>query len=122
MQTVRLIRSTSTPCATGFKPTSFDLPPPDKKTLRLFVQALRTPYLASLCYRMRSMDKARATRMAAELRGKTFGGWVAGDLLDYGKSALAFVASKGADACVLKVFDPEIVERYGEAVQRERVE
>jgi eukaryotic-like serine/threonine-protein kinase len=60
-------------------------------------------------------------RMVAELKGKNIAGWVIGDLVDYGKSALVFVASKGEDSCVLKLFDPEIVERYGEAVQRERV-
>src|SRR5258708_20869628 len=67
------------------------------------------------------MDRVRAIRMAGELAGKAIAGWVVGDLIDYGKSALVLAASKGDDLCILKLFDPEIVERYGEAVQRERV-
>jgi len=59
--------------------------------------------------------------MAAELRGKTIAGWMIADLVDYGKSALLLAASKDGHSCVLKLFDPEIVERYGESVQRERV-
>ncbi len=60
-------------------------------------------------------------RMAAELRGKAIAGWVIDELVDYGKSALVLSASKENQFCILKLFDPEIVERYGEAVQRERV-
>src|SRR5260370_6572472 len=67
------------------------------------------------------MDRARAIRMSAELKGKKIAEWMIGDLIDYGKSALILAASKGNDSCILKVFDPEIVERYGEEVQRERV-
>lgn len=59
--------------------------------------------------------------MARELAGKKIAGWIVGDLIDYGKSALILAASKENDSCILKLFDPEIVERYGEAVQRERV-
>jgi serine/threonine protein kinase len=59
--------------------------------------------------------------MSAELKGRKIAEWMIGDLIDYGKSALILDASKGNDSCILKVFDPEIVERYGEEVQRERV-
>ena len=60
--------------------------------------------------------------MAGELKGRTVSGWAVGNLIDYGRSALVLDAAKGTESCVLKVFDPEIVERYGEAVQRERIE
>lgn len=59
--------------------------------------------------------------MAVELNGKTIAGWLIGGLVGYGKSALVFEASKANLSCIMKLFDPEIVERYGEAVQRERV-
>ena len=64
------------------------------------------------------MDRVRAERMAAELKGKTIAGWEITDLVDYGKSALVLSASKGDQSCILKVFDPEVVERYGADVQR----
>ena len=67
------------------------------------------------------MDRVRAERMAAELKGKTIAGWEITDLVDYGKSALVLSASKGDQSCILKVFDPEVVERYGADVQKERV-
>jgi serine/threonine protein kinase len=67
------------------------------------------------------MDKSRALRMSGELKGRSVADWAIGDLRDYGKSALIFRASKAGSAAILKLFDPEIVERYGEDVQRERV-
>jgi serine/threonine protein kinase len=67
------------------------------------------------------MDRVRAIRIATELNGKAIAGWVIAELVDYGKSALVLAASKGDQTCILKLFDPEIVERYGEGVQRERV-
>jgi hypothetical protein len=67
------------------------------------------------------MDKARAMRIATELRGKMIAGWVIADLVDHGKSALVVTGSKEDRSCILKLFDPEIVERYGEVVQKERV-
>lgn len=68
------------------------------------------------------MDRVRAQRISAELRGRTIGGCSVGDLIDHGKSAFVSAASRDGEACVLKIFDPEIVERYGEAIQWERVE
>jgi eukaryotic-like serine/threonine-protein kinase len=67
------------------------------------------------------MDRTRALRMAAELKGRSLAGWLIADLVDNGKSALALTAAKNGKTCILKVFDPEIVERYGLDVQRERV-
>ena len=70
-----------------------------------------------------SMDKVRARRIAAELKGRNFKGWIVGNLIDCGKSALVLHAKsltkiKG----VIKIFDPEIVERFGPAIQLERIE
>lgn len=59
--------------------------------------------------------------MSTELKGKNIAGMTVNDLIDYGKSALILNASRGDGYCVLKVFDPEIIERYGADVQRERV-
>jgi serine/threonine protein kinase len=68
------------------------------------------------------MDEARAKRMAAELVGKTVGKWTLLDYLGAGKSALVFRASNGATEAALKIFDPELVDRYGRDVQAARIE
>src|SRR5262249_8276092 len=68
------------------------------------------------------MDRVRALRMSGELKGSTISGWLIGDLVDYGKSALLLNSSKEAHTAVLKLFDPELIDRYGAEVQKERVE
>lgn len=60
--------------------------------------------------------------MAGELKGSSIAGWSVSDLIDYGKSALILQALKSGISAVLKVFDPEIIERYGREVQKERVD
>lgn len=67
------------------------------------------------------MDEARAARMAAELRGKSANGWIIGELLGNGKSALVFKTTKGVDLGAIKIFDPELIERYGKDAQEERI-
>lgn len=68
------------------------------------------------------MDKHSAKKMTAKLVGQTMGGWLIEKYIDYGKSAVVFLASKGTRAAALKVFDPEIVDRYGRDAQRKRIE
>jgi serine/threonine protein kinase len=60
--------------------------------------------------------------MAGELSGHSIAGWVVSELIDYGKSALILRSSKSGVSAVLKVFDPEIIERYGREVQKERID
>src|SRR5262249_16189376 len=62
-----------------------------------------------------------ATRMFQELKGSLIAGWAVSDLVDHGKSALVLSAQKNGISAILKLFDPEVIERYGEEVQRERV-
>jgi len=68
------------------------------------------------------MDEARAKRMTAELAGKAVGKWALLEYLGAGKSALVFRASNGVKEAALKIFDPELVERYGRDVQAARIE
>jgi hypothetical protein len=68
------------------------------------------------------MDRVRAERMAGELLGLTVASWKPLRLLDSGKSALVFEAAKGATVGALKIFDPELVERFGTAVQATRID
>ena len=68
------------------------------------------------------MDQARAARMAAELLGSTVGVWKLVRLIDSGKSAVVFEAESGSTVAALKVFDPELVQRFGTDIQAARIE
>jgi hypothetical protein len=59
--------------------------------------------------------------MAKELLGSTIGSWTPVRLLDAGKSAVVFEAENGSTVCALKIFDPELVERFGTEVQTARI-
>jgi serine/threonine protein kinase len=67
------------------------------------------------------MDSVQAAAFSAELIGKTVGGWLVEGTLGHGKSAVVLKATKDGTAGALKVFHPELVERYGEHVQIERI-
>ena len=67
------------------------------------------------------MDKARAARMEAELRCKVVLGWTVGRTLGFGKSALVFEATRASETAALKIFDPELIERFGADSQEERL-
>ncbi len=68
------------------------------------------------------MDRVRAARMAEELLGSKVGSWTPVRLIDSGKSAVVFEAESDSTRCALKIFDPELVERFGTDVQSARVE
>lgn len=68
------------------------------------------------------MDKHSAEKLSAKLLGQTVGGWLVEKYINHGKSAVVFLASKDALRAALKVFDPEIVDRYGRDSQRKRIE
>ena len=67
------------------------------------------------------MDKIRAMAMAQELQGRTVEGWVVGDYLGNGFSAVVMSATKGETSAALKVIDPEMIERYGTDRQLARI-
>jgi len=67
------------------------------------------------------MDSVRAKRMTAELLGKQVGGWTILEFKDHGKSALVFKAEREGEIGAIKVFDPELVERFGRDKQLERI-
>ena len=68
------------------------------------------------------MDKARANRISNELLHKNVGGWTLDQCTGSGKSALVFRAIRDNEVGALKIFDPELVERFGEDAQRQRIE
>lgn len=67
------------------------------------------------------MDKVRAGRMAADLRGTSVGEWRLDELVGNGATALVFRARQRDQEAALKVFDPELIERSGEATELARI-
>lgn len=68
------------------------------------------------------MDKLKAETWEAELKGKQVGGCTIESLIDFGKSAAVFKAVRGTDPVALKIFDDELIERYGDKTQLARIE
>lgn len=59
--------------------------------------------------------------MEAELKGQEVAGWRLERRVGHGKSALVFRATRGDEVAAVKIFDRELVDRYGKEAQRERV-
>jgi eukaryotic-like serine/threonine-protein kinase len=68
------------------------------------------------------MDSIIAKRIETGLLGQEVAGWKITGRLDSGKSAVVFQASRDSEAAAIKIFDPEMVERYGKNVQLARIE
>lgn len=67
------------------------------------------------------MDKVKAREWEAKLRGRSIEGWTVDSLIDYGKSAAVFKASGPNAQAALKIFDDDLIQRYGDKVQLERI-
>jgi serine/threonine protein kinase len=67
------------------------------------------------------MDKVVAARLEGELLGQDIGGWRLSGCIGYGKSAIVFQAERDNREAAVKVFDRELVERFGRDAQRARV-
>jgi serine/threonine protein kinase len=68
------------------------------------------------------MDKIKANDLEAKLKGKSISGFIIETLLGCGKSAAVFKAIKGSEIFAIKVFDNELVERFGYEIQKRRIE
>jgi len=68
------------------------------------------------------MDNILAARMADEIVGSEVGGWRARRLLGVGKSALVLRGEKSGQEAALKVFDPDLIKKYGESTQLSRID
>jgi len=67
------------------------------------------------------VESARVKRLVSEWSGKHLNGWTVGEYINSGKSALVFKTKKGTIDAAVKIFDPEIVERFGSADEQERI-
>lgn len=68
-----------------------------------------------------SMDSTQAEFLFASLESAVVGGWAIEGRLGYGKSAVVMRAIKSGQIAAVKIFHPELIERYGESVQLERI-
>jgi serine/threonine-protein kinase RIO1 len=69
------------------------------------------------------MDKLKARELESRLRDKTFANYQVIEYLNNGKSAAVFKAQNDVgQVCALKVFDDDLVEKYGAEIQIHRIE
>jgi serine/threonine protein kinase len=59
--------------------------------------------------------------MEGKLRGSSVDGWLIECLIDHGKSAAVFRATRGIEISAVKIFDDELIARYGDSTQFERI-
>lgn len=71
---------------------------------------------------MTRMDEARAIRMSEDLIGKSIGQWELIEYLGSGKSALVFKGRCHKQESAVKVFDPELIQRFGKRIQLQRIQ
>ena len=67
------------------------------------------------------LNRKLAHRLETRLTNSKVGDWTIAELLGFGKSAAVFRAQCGEQESALKVFDPEIVDLYGEITQLSRI-
>ena len=68
------------------------------------------------------MYEQRARDLLKQLQGGSVGGWYVETLINFGKSAAVFRAHNSQRTAALKIFDPELIARYGELTQLTRIE
>lgn len=67
------------------------------------------------------MDSAKAREWEDRFRGETIESWTIESLIDHGKSAAVFRAAGEDGPVALKIFDDEIIQRYGDKTQLGRI-
>ncbi|WP_082731111.1 MULTISPECIES: protein kinase domain-containing protein [unclassified Sphingomonas] len=60
------------------------------------------------------MDRAKATGIFRELHGQEISGWSITKLLDNGKSAAVFRGEKEGAEAAIKIFDTDLINRFGD--------
>jgi eukaryotic-like serine/threonine-protein kinase len=63
-----------------------------------------------------------AEKQIKALLGKTVGTWLLTYYIDSGKSAHVFKGQRGSEFAAVKVFDPELIEKYGKEEQVARIQ
>jgi serine/threonine protein kinase len=68
------------------------------------------------------MDKTRAAQLSKRVIGKSVSGWTIQKYINCGKSAAVFEATRDSETAAIKIFDPELIERFGAEVQKHRID
>jgi serine/threonine protein kinase len=68
------------------------------------------------------MNKLKAISLKKEIKGTTLNGYEVIELINNGKSAAVFKVKKENDFFALKIFDNELIERFGHEIQTKRIE
>jgi eukaryotic-like serine/threonine-protein kinase len=68
-----------------------------------------------------NVDSAQATAFTAELQDKSLNGWTISGQFGFGKSAVVLPAVRDGVEVAIKVFHPELIGRFGRAVQLKRI-
>lgn len=68
------------------------------------------------------MDLVKAKELEATLKGKEVAGCMIHSLIDFGKSAAVFRGMRGDEIVAAKIFDNELIEKYGDSAQLARIE
>lgn len=68
------------------------------------------------------MDSEKAASLAEKLVGKELDGWTVERLVDHGKSAAVFAGRKDGLLAAVKIFDTDLIDRYGDSAQLARIE
>jgi serine/threonine protein kinase len=67
------------------------------------------------------MDTSQAKILIDSVMNRRVGGWMIDGSFGNGKSAVVLSAIKNGVGAAIKIFHPELIERYGKAVQLERI-
>ncbi|EAU43131.1 Serine/threonine protein kinase, Pkn2 family protein [Fulvimarina pelagi HTCC2506] len=67
------------------------------------------------------MDSARAKILEEQILGTSVGEWTIESLIDHGKSAAVFKAKNENTLAAVKIFDRELIERFGDGTQLARI-
>ena len=68
------------------------------------------------------MDRTKSLQLEKEIKGTELNGYKVVELVNNGKSAAVFKATKDGSHFALKVFDNDLVERFGHEIQTKRIQ
>lgn len=68
------------------------------------------------------MDENKARSMLTTLKTYGVAGWEIVDFIDNGKSAAVYSARRGEERAAIKIFDTELITKFGDAAMLERME
>ena len=68
------------------------------------------------------MDNVKAQDLFQKLKDRSIADWQITDYVSHGKSAAVFKGRKGKEIAAVKVFDDELIKKYGDETQFARIE